>query len=59
MSFVLFSNGVGLCGKTLTGFKSSVLLFQRLRVCIRGNFDVEMGTFPYHGGEGSLSPGED
>ena len=59
MSFVLFSNGVGLCSKTLTGFKSGVLLFQQPCVCIRGNFDVEMGTFLYHGGEGSLSPGED
>ena len=42
----------------LSGFKIGILLFQRPRVCIHGNFDVEMGTRPYYGGERSLPLGE-
>ena len=42
----------------LSGFKFGILLFQRPGVCIRRNFDVEMGTRPYYGGERSLPPGE-
>ena len=42
----------------LSGFKFGILLFQWPRVYIHGNFDVEMGTHPYYGGERSLPPGE-
>ena len=45
--------------KLLIGFENGNLLFQRPRVCIRGDFDVEIGAFPYYGGKRSLSPGED